>query len=134
MDESTWTVNHRYLSLWCLRTVQFLLSAVNHRYLIHCVRVTRLFWSCNFLMEWSQSFRTGNLIVLLFVLFIFRICETLVFQGLTKICVCFVLSWLYELFYNICLNRRSLSRSEIYPYFGFRPLFFQRDDSMDESI
>ena len=41
MDESIWTVNHRYISLWCLRTAQFLLSAVNHRYLIHCVRIQR---------------------------------------------------------------------------------------------
>ena len=39
MDESTWTVNHRYLSLWWLRAAQFLLSAVNHHYLIHCVRI-----------------------------------------------------------------------------------------------
>ena len=26
------------------------------------------------------------------------------FQGLAEFCVCFVFSWLYELFYNICLN------------------------------
>ena len=37
MDESIWTVNHRYFFLWCLGTAQFLLSAVNHRYLIQCI-------------------------------------------------------------------------------------------------
>ena len=45
-----------------------------------------------------------RLIVLQFVLCIFSIYETQVFQGLTEFCVCSVLSWFYELFYNTCLN------------------------------
>jgi hypothetical protein len=41
MDETTWTVNHRYLFLWCLGTAQFLLLAVNRCYLVQYVWIPR---------------------------------------------------------------------------------------------
>jgi hypothetical protein len=67
MDESIWTVNHHYLSLWCLRTAQFLLSAVNHRYLIHCVQIQHSRINNNITVCFKQIKRYKKVFLLNFV-------------------------------------------------------------------